>query len=175
MVSKLKNNRNIPIEYSFIGNVVFWGMLISISSLIFMMNTSMKINEDFFYGVIISFFVYPLLGVIVAWRNSEPEQDGIFSKFKSLFTAGLWYSVLSAILFFTGITFSEDGINFSSYLFFGGAIFSLLMSIGSNIRTKYSYKRSFGDALAMSMGQLIIVLFVLLAVGAIVNKFSNKR
>lgn len=175
MVSKLKNNRNIPIEYSFIGNVVFWGMLISISSLIFMVNTSMKINEDFFYGVIISFFVYPLLGVIVAWRNSEPEKDGIIAKFKSLFTAGLWYSVLSAILFFTGLASSENGINFSSYLFFGGAIFSLLMSIGSNIRTKYSYKRSFGDALAMSMGQLIIVLLILFVISALIGRLSKRR
>lgn len=175
MKSKSKKNQSIQTEYSPIGMIVFWGMIISITSLVFMINTSMKINEDYFYGVLISFLIYPLLGVYVAWKNSEPEQDSIFSKFKSLFTAGLWYSVLSAILFFTGIIFSEDGINLGSYLFFGGAIFSLLASIGHNSRTKYSYRRSFGDALAMSMGQLIIVFFILLAVGAILNKFSNRR
>ena len=58
----------------------------------------MNINNDFQTGVILSFLIYPLLGVIVCWKNSEPEKDGIFSKFKSMFTAGLWFSVLSVIL-----------------------------------------------------------------------------
>ena len=90
------------------------------------------------------------------------EKDGIFSKLKSLFTPGLWYSVLSAILLITGAIFSENGVNISTYLFMGGALLSMLMSIGNNMRTNYSYKRGFGDALAMSMGQLIIVFLLLI-------------
>ena len=114
MSKKLKKKSVSQFERSFLGHVVFWGLLISISSAIFISNTSMNINTDFQTGVIISFFIYPLLGVIVAWKNSEPEKDGIFAKFKSLFTAGLWYSVLSAILFFTGLLFLyllDDGFS----------------------------------------------------------------
>ena len=171
---KSKRRSKTQYERSFLGHLVFWGMLISISSAIFIINTSMSINEDFTNGVVISFFIYPLLGAIVAWKNSEPEKDGIFSKFISLFTRGLWFSVLSAILFFTGLIFSENGINISTYLFFGGAFLSLWMSIGSNMITNYSYKRGFGDALAMSMGQLIIVFLILIVVSSILQKF-NKR
>ena len=98
----------------------------------------MNINNDFQTGVILSFLIYPLLGVIVCWKNSEPEKDGIFSKFKSMFTAGLWFSVLSVILFITGLIMSENGVNISTYLFMGGALISMLMSIGNNIRTNYS-------------------------------------
>lgn len=174
MSKKLKKRSSSQYERSFLGNLVFWGMFISISSAIFISNTSMNINNDFQTGVILSFLIYPLLGVIVCWKNSEPEKDGIFSKFKSMFTRGLWFSVLSAILFFTGLIFSENGINISTYLFFGGAFLSLWMSIGSNMITNYSYKRGFGDALAMSMGQLIVVFLMLIVVSSILQKF-NKR
>ena len=135
MSKKLKKRSSSEYERSFLGNLVFWGMFISISSAIFISNTSMNINNDFQTGVIVSFFIYPLLGVIVCWKNSEPEKDGIFSKFKSMFTAGLWFSVLSVILFITGLIMSENGVNISTYLFMGGALLSMLMSIGNNIRT----------------------------------------
>jgi hypothetical protein len=171
---KIQKKPFTQFEHSFLGGLVFWGLLLSISLAIFIGNTSMNINEDFQNGVIISFFIYPLLGVIVAWKNSEPEKDGIFAKFKSLFTAGLWYSVLSAILFFTGLLFSENGVNISTYLFFGGSILSLLMSIGMNMKTNYSYKRGFGDALAMSMGQLIIVFLIVIALGSILQRFQRR-
>ena len=158
-------------EHSFLGRVVFYGMLLSISSAIFISKTSMNINKDFETGIIISFFIYPLLGVILVWQNSEPEKDGIFSKFKSMFTAGLWYSVLSAILLITAnILYIENGVDIYTYLLIGCAFISLLMSIGSNMRTNYSYRRGFGDALAMSMGQLIIVLLILVVLAALLNK-----
>ena len=174
MSKKLKKISTSEYEHSFLGLLVLWGMLISISSAIFISNTSMNINKDFQTGIIVSFFIYPLLGVIVCWKNSEPEKDGIFSKFKSLFTPGLWYSVLSAILFFTGLIMSENGVNFSTYLFFGGALVSLIISWGYNVRTGYSYKRGFGEALAMSMGQLIIVFLILIVVGSILQKFQRR-
>jgi len=174
MSKKLKKKSVSQFEHSFLGHVVFWGLFISISSAIFISNTSMNINKDFQTGVISSFFIYPLLGVIVCWKNSEPEKDGIFSKFKSMFTAGLWFSVLSVILFITGLIMSENGVNISTYLFMGGALLSMLMSIGNNIRTNYSYKRGFGDALAMSMGQIIIVLLIVIVVGSIVQRFQRR-
>ena len=174
MNKKLKKRSSSQYERSFLGNLVFWGMFISISSAIFISNTSMNINNDFQTGVIVSFLIYPLLGVIVCWKNSEPEKDGIFSKFKSMFTAGLWFSVLSAILFITGLIMSENGVNISTYLFMGGAFLSLWMSIGSNMITNYSYKRGFGDALAMSMGQLIVVLLVVIVVGSILQRFQRR-
>ena len=82
--------------------------------------------------------------------------------------------MLSAILLITGAIFSENGVNISTYLFMGGALLSMLMSIGNNMRTNYSYKRGFGDALAMSMGQLIIVFFLLIILGAIVQRFQRR-
>jgi hypothetical protein len=174
MSKKLRKKSVSQFEHSFLGHVVFWGLFISISSAIFISNTSMNINKDFENGVILSFLIYPLLGVIVCWKNSDPEKDGIFSKLKSLFTPGLWYSVLSAILLITGAIFSENGVNISTYLFMGGALLSMLMSIGNNMRTNYSYKRGFGDALAMSMGQLIIVFLLLIILGAITQRFHRR-
>lgn len=174
MNKKFQKKSFTHFEHSFFGRLVFWGLLLSISSVIFITNSSMIINKDFQNGVIISFFIYPLLGVIVAWKNSEPEKDGILAKFKSLFTAGLWYSVLFAILFFTGLTFSENGASISTYLFFGVSLLSLLASIGINMKTNYSYKRGFGDAIAMSMGQLIIVFFIVIILGLILLRFIRR-
>ena len=78
MNKKLKKRSSSQYERSFLGNLVFWGMFISISSAIFISNTSMNINNDFQTGVILSFLIYPLLGVIVCWKNSEPEKMEFF-------------------------------------------------------------------------------------------------
>ena len=115
MSKKLKKKSVSQFEHSFLGHVVFWGLLISISSAIFISNTSMNINTDFQTGIILSFFIYPLLGVIVCLKNSEPEKDGIFSKFKSMFTAGLLFSVLSVILFIIARQLYMHGLDLNIY------------------------------------------------------------
>lgn len=117
----------------------------------------------------------PILGVVVCWRNSGPKNQGFFSKLKSLFTKGFWFVFLSAILLFVGLFHNEfynDAGN-DMYVFwfvFSGLVF--LISIGANIQTSHG---RLADALAMSLGQTLIILVLLIIIGTIIEKLNKKK
>ena len=175
----IKKSKSEFAPSSILGKIVFFGILVNIFVIVLELNTDLKIEGDLAYGGVISIFLLPFLGSIVAWKNSEPENDGFFSRFKSLFTKGLWCAVLSVIFFNIGAVYLESNNTLvwdsTSIIFFILSFLSFWISIGYNsTQTNYSYKRGFGDALAMTLGQVLIVFFVILIIAAIFSRLSRR-
>ena len=175
---KKKSNKIRSSEYapsSLLGKIVSFWFLITITWMV-LQSYVLKINlsNDILNIWVMSFLLLPFLGAIVAWKNCEPEKDGFFSKLKSLFNMGLWLAVLSVILFFIGVSYLENSSTLASIIFFILSFIIFFGSIGSNINAKYSQKRGFGDAFAMSLGQILIFLFIILFVASIVNRFNRR-
>ena len=177
----IKKSKSEFAPSSILGKIVFFGILVNIFVIVLELNTDLKIEGDLAYGGVISIFLLPFLGSIVAWKNSEPEKDGFFSKFTSLFTRGLWFAVFSVIALIIGaITFDNaNDLNNSligAYVIFLISFLFFWLSIGFNIKgTGNSDKRGLADAVAMSLGQILILFFILLLLGAIAEKFKKNN
>ena len=161
---------------SLLGKIVSLWFLISISFIILQSYRPRNyFSNEVDTVLVLSFLALPLLGTIVAWKNSEPENDGFFSRIKSLFTKGLWLMLSSIIFLFIGQSFLESNNTLFSTIFFILSFLSFWLSIGYNAQTKYSpLKRGIGDALAMSLGQIIIIFFVIILLAAILGRFSKR-
>ena len=170
--NNLKKHSSAYAPSSLLGKIVSWWFLISISYIVLQ-----NYIQIYFFGevatmLVLSFLALPFLGAIVAWKNSEPENDGFFSRVKSLFTKGLWLAVLSVIFLCAGAEYLGSN---TSIIFFILSFLSFWLSIGYNAQTKYStLKIGFGDALAMSLGQILIVFFVIILVAAIVGRLGKR-
>ena len=175
----VKKRSSVYAPSSILGKIVSLWFLITISLVVLNKYTDINTGNDFGNLWMLSFLLLPFLGAIVAWKNSEPENDGFFSRFKSLYTKGLWCAVLSVIFFNIGAVYLESNNtsvwNSTSIIFFILSFLSFWISIGYNsTQTKYSYKRGFGDALAMTLGQILIVFFVILIIAAIFSRVSRR-
>ena len=175
----VKKRSSVYAPSSLLGKIVSLWFLITISLVVLNKYIDINISNDFGNLWILSFLLLPFLGAIVAWKNSEPENDGFFSRFKSLYTKGLWCAVLSVIFFNMGAVYLESNNtsvwNSTSIIFFILSFLSFWISIGYNsVQTKNSYKRGFGDALAMTLGQILIVFFVILIIAAIFSRLSRR-
>ena len=179
MVKKnnLKKRSSVYAPSSLLGKIVSWWFMISISYIVLQ-----NYIQIYFFGEVatmlaLSFLALPFLGAIVAWNNSEPENNGFLSKVRSLFTAGLWFMLVSIVFLFMGTNYLE-GNNTSnstmSIIFFVLSFLSFWGSFANNTRTKYPSKRGLGDALAMSLGQIIIIFFVIILVAAIVGRLGKR-
>ena len=174
--TSIKKRSSAYAPSSILGKIVSLWFLISIS---FMVLQSYRPRNYFSNEVdtvlVLSFLALPLLGTIVAWKNSEPENDGFFSRIKSLFTKGLWLMLSSIIFLFIGQSYLESYNTLFSTIFFILSFLSFWLSIGYNAQTKYSpLKRGIGDALAMSLGQIIIIFFVIILLAAIFGRLGKR-
>ena len=174
--TSIKKRSSIYAPSSILGKIVSFWFLITITWMV-LQSYVLKINlsNDILNSWVISFLLLPFLGAIVAWKNSEPENDGFFSRVKSLFTKGLWCMLLSIIFLFIGQSYLESYNTLFSTIFFILSFLSFWLSIGYNAQAKYSpLKRGIGDALAMSLGQIIIIFFVIILLAAIFGRLGKR-
>ena len=160
---------------SFLGHLTSWAfiLLLSLGIISFNFDLSQYLNNEFWTKTIIAtFFSIPILGAVVCWRNSEPENQGFFSKLKSLFSAGFWLVFFSAIALFPAVLILQPEEIMGRVLFFVPSCLLFLMSISANTKTFSGNRRGLADALAMSLGQSLIILVIFLIIAQI---FGRRR
>ena len=79
--TSIKKRSSIYAPSSILGKIVSFWFLITITWMV-LQSYVLKINlsNDILNIWVISFLLLPFLGAIVAWKNSEPENDGFFSR-----------------------------------------------------------------------------------------------
>jgi hypothetical protein len=131
-------------------------------------------NSSPLYTVfVITFFVTPILGSLVVWRHSKG--DTFTDKLMSVLNKGSKTVFFSTFILLIFLTFSGSNLEFiDNYFTYILYIISLFVAFYWNLNPSPNERRTVVDAIALTLGQLVISFILIFVILRIIKGLVNS-